>query len=41
MRNLRIWRNKVYRPRPVVVPGDGPIHAYRQWASQFYQPRAA
>jgi phenylpropionate dioxygenase-like ring-hydroxylating dioxygenase large terminal subunit len=39
--DLRVWRNKVYRPRPVVVPGDGPILAYRKWASQFYLPRAA
>jgi nitrite reductase/ring-hydroxylating ferredoxin subunit len=39
--DLRIWRHKIYRPRPVVVPGDGPILAYRAWASQFYQPRLA
>jgi nitrite reductase/ring-hydroxylating ferredoxin subunit len=38
--DLKIWRNKVYRPRPVVVPGDGPIIKYRRWASQFYAPRA-
>ena len=39
--DLRIWRNKVYRARPLVVPGDGPILSYRRWASQFYAPRAA
>ena len=39
--DMRIWGKKVYRPRPVVVPGDGPIVAYRRWASQFYEPRAA
>lgn len=39
--DVRVWSHKVYRPRPVVVPGDGPILAYRQWANQFYQPRAA
>ena len=39
--DLRIWRNKVYRARPVVVPGDGPITRYRKWASQFYEPRFA
>ena len=39
--DVRIWRHKVYRPRPVVVPGDGPIIAYRQWANQFYAPRAS
>jgi nitrite reductase/ring-hydroxylating ferredoxin subunit len=39
--DMRIWSKKVYRPRPVVVPGDGPIVAYRRWASQFYERRAA
>jgi 3-ketosteroid 9alpha-monooxygenase subunit A len=39
--DMRIWSKKVYRPRPVVVPGDGPIIAYRRWASQFYEARAA
>lgn len=39
--DLRIWQHKIYRPRPVLVPGDGPILAYRQWASQFYAPMAA
>lgn len=39
--DLKIWTHKIYRPRPVVVQGDGPILAYRAWASQFYQPRAA
>jgi nitrite reductase/ring-hydroxylating ferredoxin subunit len=37
--DLKIWQHKIYRPRPVLVPGDGPILAYRQWASQFYEPR--
>ena len=39
--DLNIWRHKIYRPRPVLVPGDGPILAYREWASQFYEPRVA
>jgi phenylpropionate dioxygenase-like ring-hydroxylating dioxygenase large terminal subunit len=39
--DLRIWEKKVYRPRPVVVPGDGPIIQYRRWAQQFYERRAA
>jgi len=39
--DMRIWEHKVYRPRPVVVPGDGPILAYREWARQFYEPRSA
>ena len=39
--DLKIWQHKVYRPRPVLVPGDGPILKYRQWASQFYERRVA
>ena len=39
--DLKIWQHKVYRPRPVLVQGDGPILKYRQWASQFYERRVA
>jgi nitrite reductase/ring-hydroxylating ferredoxin subunit len=39
--DLKIWKHKVYRARPVVVPGDGPILQYRRWASQFYAPLSA
>jgi phenylpropionate dioxygenase-like ring-hydroxylating dioxygenase large terminal subunit len=39
--DMKIWQHKVYRPRPVLVPGDGPILAYREWARQFYAPRTA
>jgi nitrite reductase/ring-hydroxylating ferredoxin subunit len=31
-----IWNYKKYLRRPAVAEGDGPIHAYRKWASQFY-----
>lgn len=31
-----IWENKVYRERPLLCEGDGPIHAFRRWAAQFY-----
>lgn len=31
-----IWQHKRYVDRPIVVPGDGPLHLYRRWARQFY-----
>ena len=31
-----IWENKLYRERPGLCDGDGPIMQYRRWASQFY-----
>lgn len=36
-----IWEHKIYRPRPQLVEGDGPIMRFRRWAKQFYtdQPR--
>jgi nitrite reductase/ring-hydroxylating ferredoxin subunit len=36
MRDERIWSNKKYLRRPAIAAGDGPIPAYRQWATQFY-----
>jgi nitrite reductase/ring-hydroxylating ferredoxin subunit len=35
-RDGRIWNNKKYLRRPAIAADDGPIPAYRQWASQFY-----
>ena len=34
--DIPIWENKLYRPQPKLHEGDGPIMAYRHWASQFY-----
>lgn len=31
-----IWENKLYRAKPVLCDGDGPIMVYRRWAQQFY-----
>jgi len=31
-----IWENKLYRSKPMLCDGDGPIGAYRRWARQFY-----
>jgi nitrite reductase/ring-hydroxylating ferredoxin subunit len=34
--DIPIWENKVYRSRPVLADGDGPIAQHREWARQFY-----
>ncbi len=36
MQDVPIWENKVYRERPVLCDGDGPIAEFRRWAKQFY-----
>jgi 3-ketosteroid 9alpha-monooxygenase subunit A len=35
-----IWRDKIYRPEPILCDGDGPITKLRRWYDQFYQPLA-
>ena len=34
--DIPIWENKVFRERPILCDGDGPIAKYRRWFSQFY-----
>ncbi|MBY0398734.1 Rieske (2Fe-2S) protein [Myxococcota bacterium] len=34
--DIPIWENKVYRERPILCEGDGPIAQYRRWCQQFY-----
>ena len=34
--DIAIWEGKRHLLRPTLAPGDGPIHRYRRWASQFY-----
>ena len=34
--DMPIWEHKIYREDPILCDGDGPIHKYRQWFSQFY-----
>lgn len=34
--DIPIWEHKRYLPQPMLCDGDGPIPAYRKWASQFY-----
>jgi nitrite reductase/ring-hydroxylating ferredoxin subunit len=39
--DIPIWENKVFKARPVLCDGDGPILRYRRWMSQFYQQSKA
>lgn len=32
-----IWKDKIYRDKPLLVKGDGPIMDFRRWYSQFYE----
>ncbi|MGB3410540.1 MAG: Rieske 2Fe-2S domain-containing protein [Microthrixaceae bacterium] len=32
-----IWRDKVFKERPLLVKGDGPIAEFRRWYEQFYE----
>lgn len=34
--DIPIWEHKRYLAKPMLCDGDGPIPAYRRWASQFY-----
>lgn len=35
--DVDVWENKVFRPRPVLVPVDGPVHRMRRWLAQFHR----
>lgn len=37
-RDWPVWNHKMYRARPVLCDGDGPIGPFRSWAAQFYGP---
>jgi hypothetical protein len=34
--DIPIWEHKVYLASPTLCDGDGPIHQFRKWFSQFY-----
>lgn len=34
--DIPIWEAKIYRERPLLTSGDGPIMPFRRWARQFY-----
>lgn len=35
--DVEVWENKVFRPKPVLIPLDGPVHRMRRWYRQFYE----
>ncbi len=35
--DVRLWESKVYRERPMLVKGDGPVHPMRKWYTRFYE----
>jgi 3-ketosteroid 9alpha-monooxygenase subunit A len=34
--DIKIWETKVFRERPILCDGDGPIGSLRRWYRQFY-----
>jgi len=34
--DVLVWENKIFRPKPALASGDGPIPALRRWYKQFY-----
>jgi hypothetical protein len=36
MEDMRIWRNKIHRARPVLCEEDKYLAEFRRWARQFY-----
>jgi hypothetical protein len=37
--DMRIWRNKVHRARPVFCAADTQLVDFRKWAKRFYSSR--
>lgn len=35
--DISIWENKIFRHKPMLVTGDGPVHRMRSWFRQFYE----
>jgi phenylpropionate dioxygenase-like ring-hydroxylating dioxygenase large terminal subunit len=40
MQDMRIWRNKIHRARPVLCEADAHLGEFRKWARQFYSHSA-
>ncbi len=36
LQDVVIWRNKSYRPRPMLCHSDGPVGKFRRYCKQFY-----
>ena len=34
--DIPIWENKIYRAKPLLCDGDGPIFRFRKYFEQFY-----
>ena len=34
--DIPLWASKIYRPKPLLRPEDGPIVEFRKWADLFY-----
>lgn len=32
----KVWENKMFRQKPMLVSGDGPFPAFRRWWARFY-----
>jgi len=41
LEDVAIWEHKMWRDRPALCDGDGPIGKLRKWYRQFYTPRQA
>jgi phenylpropionate dioxygenase-like ring-hydroxylating dioxygenase large terminal subunit len=40
--DIPIWEHKIYRPRPSLAKGEGPIMQFRRWAERYYpEPQLA
>mmetsp|Transcript_13723 Transcript_13723/g.19027 ORF Transcript_13723/g.19027 Transcript_13723/m.19027 type:complete len:100 (-) Transcript_13723:162-461(-) len=35
-RDIVVWNNKTYSPKPLLVKNDGPIMQFRRWYTRFY-----
>ena len=38
--DIPVWENKIFRAKPLVCDGDGPIPTWRKWCRQFYSHEA-
>lgn len=36
LKDIKIWEGKIYREKPTLNNGDGPIAQFRRWYQQFY-----
>ena len=39
LQDVAIWEHKVFRDKPLLVDGDGPIGGLRRWYKQFFSAR--